>query len=105
MSKGSQAFSILFWLNRQRCKNEMPAIYLRLTLDNKRIELATRQYVDPKLWNQAAQCVKGNSEEAKTINRQLLMMEAELHKHYSYLLALDKSVDFEFLTAYLFFLW
>ena len=61
MKKLPQSFSILFWLNRQRCKNGKPAIYLRLTVDQKRIELATRQYVDPKLWNQEAQCVKSNS--------------------------------------------
>lgn len=61
MSKGHQALSILFWLNRQRSKNNKPSINLRLTIDNKRIELATQQFVTPDLWDSKAQVVKGKS--------------------------------------------
>jgi hypothetical protein len=32
MVKGHQSFSILFWLNRHRSKNNKPAIYLRLII-------------------------------------------------------------------------
>lgn len=93
MNKGHQTFSILFWLNRHRSKNDKPSINLRLTVDNKRIELATKQYVDVALWDAKSQCVKGKTEEAKEINRQLTIMKAELHKHYSRLLASDKPVN------------
>ena len=87
MNQVHQSFSILFWLNRQRGKNDKPSINLRLTVDNKRVELATRQYVDPELWDAKSQMVKGKTEEAKAINRQLIIMKADLHKHYSLLLA------------------
>jgi hypothetical protein len=33
--------------------------------------------------------------EARTINRQLVIIKAGFHKHYSYILALDKTVDAE----------
>jgi hypothetical protein len=39
--------------------------------------------------------VKGKTEEAKAINRQLVIMKADLHKHYSLLLALDKPFTAE----------
>jgi len=40
---------------------------------------------------------KGKSEEAQAINRQLTIMKADLHKHYSRLLALDKQINAEIL--------
>jgi len=102
MNQVHQSFSILFWLNRRRGKNGKPSINLRLTVDNKRVELATGQHVDPELWDAKSQMVKGKTEEAKAINRQLLIMKAELHKHYSFLLALDKPFTAESLkNAYL----
>jgi hypothetical protein len=58
------SFSVLFWLNKSRSKNNKPAIYLRLSVGGKRAELSTYQYVTPSLWNAATQSVKGNSEEA-----------------------------------------
>lgn len=39
------SFSVLFWLNKSRSKNNKPAIYLRLSLGGKRAELSTYQYV------------------------------------------------------------
>ncbi|GEP93498.1 Site-specific recombinase XerD [Chitinophaga terrae (ex Kim and Jung 2007)] len=90
MMKGHLSFSILLWLNRSRCKNNKPAIYLRLTVGNKRAELSTYQYVSPELWNAEGQCVKGNSEEVKAINRRLITLKSELQKHYSLLVTSGK---------------
>jgi integrase len=64
-------------------------------VSSKRSELATRQYVDANLWDAKSQTVKGKTEEAKAINRELTMMKADLHKHHSMLLALDKSINVE----------
>lgn len=86
------SFSVLFWLNKSRTKNNKPAIYLRVSVGGKRAELSTYQYVTPALWNASAQCVKGNSEEAQAINRQLVTMKADLHKHYSLLITSGKPV-------------
>lgn len=102
MEKGHQSFSILFWLNRHRRKNDKPTIYLRLTVGTKRVELSTYRHVLPNLWNQQNQCVKGNSDEAQTINQQLAIMKADLHRHYSHLLSLNKPITAEILkNAYL----
>lgn len=56
--KGHLSFAILFWLNKNRCKNNKPAIYLRLSVGNKRVELSTYQYVDPEQWSQAGAMCK-----------------------------------------------
>ncbi len=102
MRKTNQTLSILFWLNRQRAKNQQPAIYLRFTLDYKLVELATHLYVDEQHWNPQGQCVKCNAMEAPEINRQLAIMKANLLKHYSRFQALDKPISAEILkNAYL----
>jgi integrase len=97
MRKTNQTLSILFWLNRQRSKNQQPAIYLRFTLDYKRVELATHLYVDEQQWNPQAQCVKTSAIEAPEINRQLAIMKADLLKHYNRFQALDKPLSAEIL--------
>jgi hypothetical protein len=80
----------------------MPAIYLRFSLDYKRVELATHLHVDPRLWNSESQCVNGIFEEAGEINSKLSIIKAKLHKHYNRLLALDETITSEILkNAYL----
>src|SRR5215831_9400531 len=102
MTKGHLTFTVLFWLSKQREKNGKAPIYLRLTVDSKRIEICTHQKIDPHAWDQKAQKVKGKSEEAKIINTQLAIMQTDIHKHYGLLLAFDKPITAESIkNAYL----
>src|SRR5690606_19897384 len=43
-------------------------IYVRITLNGKRGEFTTKKYIHPTKWDEKAMRVKGNSEEARTIN-------------------------------------
>jgi len=95
MNRGHQTFAILFWLNNQRSKNEKSPIYLRLTIDCKRVEIATHQMVFARMWDQKAQRVKCRLEEAQIINRQLDIMQSDIHKHYGLLLAREMPVSAE----------
>ena len=90
-------FSINFRLNKQRAKYGKPAIYLRLTVNNKRIELATHLYLQAQFWDQKVQSPTGSTEEATEINMQLAIIKADLLKHYNKLIALDKNVTAELL--------
>jgi site-specific recombinase XerD len=103
MSQSPLQLSILFWLNNQRANNEgKPAIYLRFTLNSKRVELATRLYVDANLWSRQHQKAKGISEEVTEINNQLTIIKADLFRHYNRLKVLEKEVSAEILKdAYL----
>ena len=49
------------------------------------------------LWDPKAQCVKGKTEAAKTINQQLTIMKADLYRHYSIFLSLGKPITAELL--------
>ena len=52
-------------------------IYVRITLNAKRSEFSTRKFIDPTKWDEKAMRVKGNNEEARSINSYL---EAILNK-------------------------
>ena len=60
-----QNLFILFRLVKNRSRNGKALVYLRFTLDNKRVELSTFQTVDMKLWDAEGQYVKGKSDEAR----------------------------------------
>jgi site-specific recombinase XerD len=43
-------------------------IYVRLTVDGKRLEYSTKKFIDPAKWSLSTSRMKGNSEEARSIN-------------------------------------
>lgn len=43
-------------------------IYVRLTVDGKRLEYSTKKFIDPTKWSSSTSRMKGNSEEARSIN-------------------------------------
>jgi hypothetical protein len=75
------------------------AIYLRFTLDYKRVELVTHLYLCSRSWNAQTQSAKENSEEGVEINRQLTIIKADLLRHYNRLKALDMEVTVEPLSG------
>ena len=97
MKKGNQNLFILFRLFKSRGKNGQSAIYLRFTINQKRVEFSTNLYVDPKTWDSEGQFVKGKTEEVQTINRRLTLIKADLHKKYLQLEALGKPITAEIL--------
>ncbi len=62
--------SVLFYAKKSKAKinNKIP-IYLRITVNGKRSEFSTGKSVDIIKWSSAASRLKGNSEEARTINK------------------------------------
>ncbi len=64
--------SILFY--GKKTKNEsdkLLSIYLRVTINGERFEVSTQRYVETAKWSVSAGKVKGNSEEARSINQHL----------------------------------
>ena len=53
-------------------------IYVRLTIDGKRIEFSTKKYVDPAKWLPEASKMKGNTEEACSLNSYLEIIKARI---------------------------
>lgn len=71
--------SILFYAKSSKStKNGLVPIYLRITIDGKRIELSTSKFIEQAKWNGATGKVKGTSEEARTLNSYLEIMKTKV---------------------------
>jgi len=72
-------------------------IYVRVTFDSRRIELATRLSIEEKNWSQQKQCAVGDTKEAREINKELSIVRADILKHYNRMIALDRPITAELL--------
>mgnify|MGYP002795089021 CR=1 FL=1 len=76
---------------RKKTNGEIP-IYVRFTMNGKRVELSTGIYVNPENWDDVGQQVKGRTERTKIINNHLDSVQSEILDYYNQL----KSLGHEF---------
>jgi len=71
--------SILFYAKRAKVNaNGLFPIYTRITVNGKRVEMSTGRFVKPSKWSASAGKMKGQSEEARSVNRQLDMLKIKI---------------------------
>ncbi|MFD1162064.1 site-specific integrase [Hwangdonia seohaensis] len=71
--------SILFYAKRAKVNaNGLFPIYTRITVNGKRVEMSTGRFVEPAKWSASAGKMKGQSEEARSVNRQLDMLKIKI---------------------------
>ncbi|WP_295119313.1 site-specific integrase [uncultured Chitinophaga sp.] len=101
--KVSQELSILFWLRKQNNNGDARAtIMVRITIEGIRENFSLGYQVLPEKFDSKAGAVLGRTEEAATINRQLVRVRSELLRHYYSLKDNDKVVTSAILkNAYL----
>jgi len=72
--------SILFYTKSSRALiNGLLPIYLRITVDGVRIEISTSRYVEKSKWSVEGAKIKGNSEEARSINNYLDILKNKVY--------------------------
>lgn len=67
--------------NKANADGEIP-VYFKLIVNEKVVEIATRQYVPATLWSPDKGKMKGNTEKARTINAYLDHLKTRLRKIY-----------------------
>lgn len=75
MSKGSSNLFIRFRLYRSYSRNGKFAIYVHFTINQKRVELSTNEFIAAIAWDAEGQFVKGKTAQVQTINRRLTLSE------------------------------
>lgn len=53
-------------------------IYIRLTVDGKRMEFSTKKFIDSNKWSSEMSRMKGNSEDARSLNDYLDLMKSKI---------------------------
>lgn len=90
----TRTFDYLFTLRKPKnYVNGTVKIYLRITIDGQRCETATAQFADPELWDIKAGRVKGKSEEARSINSYLDILQAKLYESHAELLQANIPIN------------
>jgi len=76
---------------RQKSNGDIP-VYVRFTMNGKRVELTTGIFVHPDRWDDSGQQVKGKTDNSRIINNRLDQIQMEILDIYNQL----KSTDGDF---------
>jgi len=95
--------SLLFYLKKSKADSEGRAmIYLRITVDGRRVEMSTHRKTYPHKWNTAQSMVQGFSPEIRQLNVYLAKIRTNIYKHAEKLKEADYPLTAESLRdAYL----
>ena len=89
-------FALLPFLrsNRANINGQYP-VYLRITVDGKRIEISTKVYVDPDKWQSGRGRVKGHSDHCRFLNNSIESFEHRAREIYNRFIEKGKVVTAE----------
>ncbi|MBA0885044.1 site-specific integrase [Flavobacterium undicola] len=81
----NKTFNLLFFIKKSKIKaNGTAPIYLRITIDGKPKEIASKRYIQPEKWDNKLQKVSGSSDEVKSLNFYLKTLEQQVYDaHHS----------------------
>ncbi|WP_029281895.1 site-specific integrase [Pedobacter sp. R20-19] len=90
----SAKFSLLFFLKRRGgyVEGDLP-VYLRITVDGKRAELAIQRKCNPEKWNTKKGCMVGTKDSVKEFNSFLLAFQTKVYEIQRSLLMDGNPVD------------
>lgn len=75
----SQSFKVIFYLKKGKGRREgVLPVYVRLTVDGKRIEWSVQQSCEESKWNKQTGRMFGTKEEAKKLNLFLDAIQAHI---------------------------
>jgi site-specific recombinase XerD len=92
----TKSFTMFYYLKKRNnyVKGNLP-IYLRLTIDGKRVELATKRECEPEKWNSSAGRKSGNKEEVKLLNAYLDTLQGKIYEIHRQLISDGKEITAE----------
>jgi len=88
--------SLLFYLRKSKVNSQglMP-IYQRITIEGERFDSSTGHFVDELKWSPESGKMKGNSEEARSINSRLDLYKANVYEVEKRLFMNEIKINFE----------
>jgi site-specific recombinase XerD len=88
----NKTFNLLFFVKKSKIKaNGTAPIYIRITIDGKPKEIASKRYIQPDKWDNKLQKVSGSSEEVKSLNMYLKTLEQQVYDAHHTLMK-DKTI-------------
>ena len=78
--RSSNTFSITFFVKKYRASDGKAPIYVRITVDSKRIDLSIKRKVAIDRWDEGRGMAKGNRQDVKTLNAYLEQIRNQLYE-------------------------
>jgi site-specific recombinase XerD len=95
-----QTISVAFFARKDRTTDDgMKPVFMRISLMNKRLTLATKIFVKPNEWSDQNGKLKTNSEEARRVNRMLEAFKMRAFDYQRELMNEGKDVTLENMKA------
>lgn len=95
----SKTFSVFFWLNKKKVKNNQSLIYARITVNSKRANISLKRYASIDLWNPKTKRLKGNSKKTFELNEFLDQTYARFFQIYQDLKFKGKLITSDLVKA------
>ena len=92
--KASSTFSILFWANFSRVKNDKASIYARVTVNGKRATISLKRKVAISNWDIHKNRARGTSQNSRILNNYLDEVYSGLFKCYQ-----DLKIEHKLITS------
>ena len=77
--RSSNTFSILFFIKKHRLSDGKAPVYVRITVDSKRIDLSVKRKVELDRWDETRGLAKGNRPDVKALNTYLEQIRSQLY--------------------------
>lgn len=76
-------YNLLFFIRKERVNKHGEApIYLRITINGKRAEIALKRFIDSKKWDSKTNKARGTTQEIKKLNSYLDVVKGKIHEHH-----------------------
>tara|TARA_R110002051_G_scaffold325037_1_gene425355 strand:+ start:267 stop:1535 length:1269 start_codon:yes stop_codon:yes gene_type:complete len=84
--QSQSTFSLLFWVNASRAKNNTVSVYARITVNGKRANISLKRKVVLSEWDSVKGKARGNKQESRLLNRYLDLVKNRIYEAHDQLL-------------------
>ena len=92
MEKRSTFSQLVFVKKHRKNSNGEVPIYLRITLNGNKLEMALHLSIDLKIWDVRSGNAIGSTKKAKNINNSIMSIKSSIYENYKYLRETKKEI-------------
>jgi|SRR5690606_30489870 len=97
--KTRSTFSLLFWANTSRIKNEQVPIYARITVNGKRANISLQRRIPISSWDANRGMARGTKQQSRFFNKYLEQVRAKIYESYEDLLSEKKLITAQLIKS------
>lgn len=97
--KNRPTFSLLFWANTSRIKNDQVPVYARITVNGKRTNLSLQRRIPVSSWDANKSKAKGTKQQTRLFNKYLEQVRAKIYESYEDLLSENKLITAQLIKS------